>query len=89
MPKKHSLLWPIVEENQNLVWYVKKKKNLSDESIFEHVLNYGSWEEVQQAIDLLGIDKAKEHFYSLASKPRSNLKHRVKHYFNLYFSAHA
>ncbi len=84
-----SPLQTIINEDPQLVWYVSQDSVLSTQSIFEHILNFGSWDQVQKAISILGIDEAAKLFKQLAKKSRSNLKPRVKHYFNLYFHEHA
>jgi len=82
----NSLLQEILEEDPSLMWYVPKEGQLSDASIMEHVLNYGNWEQVQKMIGVLGKDKSVEVYRSIADKPRTNLRKKTKHYFDLYFS---
>jgi len=79
-------LQKIVQEDPSLIWYTHNTSNLSDSSIFEHVLNYGTWNQVQESIKILGMENTINLYKSLADSPRSNMKPRVKHYFNLYFN---
>ena len=44
----------IIKNKPYLVWYVKDPDKLSEESVLEHVLNYGNWEDVQQFIKIKG-----------------------------------
>lgn len=76
----------IVLSNPSLIWYSNNTSNLSDESILEHVLNYGTWQQVQQILSTLGSQKTFDLYTKISNKPRTNLKPRVKHYFDLYFS---
>lgn len=76
----------VIQNDPSLIWYAQNTSNLSDKSILEHVLNYGTWEQVQKAIGALGLKKTIELYNALTNKPRSNIKPRVKHYFDLYFS---
>jgi len=76
----------IIQEDPSLIWYSHNISNLSDASIFEHVLNYGTWDQVQQSIKLLGLENAINLYKNLTNSSRSNIKPRVKHYFNLYFN---
>ncbi|MCA9372016.1 hypothetical protein KC726_03905 [Candidatus Woesebacteria bacterium] len=76
----------ILSEDPTLIWYTNAKDSVSDESIFEHVLNYGNWEQVQEVIRTLGKEATVELYHKLTSKPRCNIRHRTKHYFDLYFS---
>jgi len=83
---KKAYLTELVEKDPNLIWYVTNKNILSDKSIFEHILNFGTWEQVKKAIQILGFNKARQIYFKLAKAKRTNLKTRVKHYFNLYFA---
>ena len=79
-----------IKERPYLVWYVDRKKlnQLNEESIVEHVLNYGNWDDVQEMIKILGIRKTAEIFRhkSMPDKfGRQNYRPEIKHYFNLYF----
>lgn len=76
----------IIQDDPSLVWYVRDHSNISDTSILEHILNYGKWEQVQEAIRTLGLPNIITLYKSLTDKPRNNIKPRVKHYFDLYFS---
>ena len=46
-----------IKKRPYLVWYVKDLSKLSEESIVEHVLNYGNWDDVQKMIKILAIKK--------------------------------
>lgn len=76
----------ILQEDSSLVWYTKNTSNLSDESVLEHVLNYGTWKQVQEVLGILGLKGTVDLYHSIVNKPRCNLKPRVKYYFDLYFS---
>ncbi len=81
-----SRLQKIIQENPSLVWYTNNRSGLSDSSILEHILNYGTWKQVQEAIRLLGLKDMISLYRSLADTSRSNIKPQVKRYFNLYFT---
>lgn len=83
---RQSKLKKIIQDDPSLVWYVKDHSQISDTSILEHILNYGKWEQVQAAIKSLGLKNIRQLYKSLVNKPRINIKPRVKHYFDLYFS---
>lgn len=44
---KSMTIHQFIKERPYLVWYVKDLDNLSEESIVEHVLNYGDWNDVR------------------------------------------
>jgi len=75
----------IVKNKPYLAWYVKSPANLSDESVLEHVLTYGSWEDVQTFIKIKGLKETKNLYIKAISKSRVNYPDNIKHYFNLYF----
>lgn len=83
------MLQLILEKKPYLAWYIGNKKTLSDESVLEHILAYGDWDDVMGAENILGISKMKELFDRISSKKRVNLKPRTINYFQNYFSKYA
>lgn len=78
-----------IKQRPYLVWYVKDFNKLDDESIVEHTLNYGTWDDVQKLIKIIGIKKLSRIFNKQANKARSNYRPEIKNYFQLYFARHA
>ena len=78
-----------IKQKPYLVWYVKDLEKLNEESIVEHVLNYGDWDDVQEMIKILGIKKTAEIFKKESNKERSNYRPEIKNYFSLYFHKYA
>lgn len=72
-----------------MVWYVKNPTELSEESIVEHTLNYGDWEDVQKLIAIMGIKKMARIFKKQTSRRRINYNDKIKNYFSLYFNQYA
>lgn len=72
------------------MWWVKNsdRKNFNDAATFEAVLNYGTWDDFQSAIRVLGITNAHELFEEISQKKRSNLRPEISYYFSQYFSYH-
>ncbi len=68
-----------------LVWYVKEPENLPAESIVEHTLNYGDWDDVQKLIKIIGIKQMAEIFRKQTGGFRTNYRPEVSNYFRLYF----
>ncbi|MBU0650129.1 hypothetical protein KKG63_02960 [Patescibacteria group bacterium] len=83
---EHKELGKILAEDPSLIWYTKDDAVVDNESILEHILNYGTWNQVQKAIKILGLNRTAALYQTLVNKPRSNIKQRVKHYFDLYFT---
>jgi len=78
-----------IKSRPYLVWYVGDAQKLSESSVLEHALNYGSWEDVQKLIEILGKKKATEIFQAQVSQKRNNYKPMIKNYFQLYFKKNA
>jgi hypothetical protein len=82
-------LTELIYKKPYLVWYVKNKKDLSQESIVEHVLNFGNWEDYLEVEKVLGIQETKQIFEKLVSRTRVNLRKKTVNYFSLYFQKYA
>lgn len=75
----------IIKNKPYLAWYVKDPDKLSEESVLEHVLNYGDWDDVQLFIKIKGINATAKLFKKTTEKKRSNYKPIIKDYFLRYF----
>ncbi len=78
-----------IRARPHLVWSTKNYDGLSAEAIVEATLNYGSWEDVQKLFKILGLKKVAKIFHAQIQQKRTNYRAVVKHYFTLYFQAHA
>jgi len=76
----------IIKNKPYLAWYVKDPENLSEESVLEHVLNYGNWDDVQQFIKIKGKDKTTILFKKTLTNKRTNYQPAVQSYFFRYFN---
>ena len=76
----------IIKNKPYLAWYVKNPDKLSEESVLEHVLNYGNWEDVQEFIKIKGKDKTAELFNKTISHKRTNYSPEIRTYFFRYFN---
>ncbi len=79
----------IIKNKPYLAWYVKDPENLSEESVLEHVLNYGNWDDVQQFIRIKGKDKTAILFKKTLTNKRTNYQPAVQSYFFRYFNHRA
>lgn len=84
-----SKIHDFIKKRPYLIWYVKDLDHLSVESIVEHVLNYGDWDDVQEMIKILGIKKTAVVFRKESGRWRSNYRPEIANYFNLYFNKYA
>ena len=72
-----------------LAWYIKDVKKLSKNSLLEHILNYGDWNDYLITEKAIGIKNAKAIFDDLKSRKRSNLRKKTINYFEKYFERYA
>jgi len=81
----------LIEENASLFWWVpaEKKKQLSDESLVEAILNYGDMKGVKKLIHIYGIQKVSDIFFKQIENKRNNYLPQTIYYFSLYFKKHA
>jgi len=79
----------IVRMDPSLIWYTKTYDDLDIRLVVEAVLNYGSWEQTQKLISILGIDKTAELFAWHKSHPRPNLHPLALNYYSYYFARYA
>ena len=63
----------IIKNKPFLAWCVKDPEKLSEESVLEHVLNYGDWNDVQTFIKILGIKKTNDLFNHTLKKKKVKL----------------
>ncbi len=78
----------IIKNKPYLAWYVKDPDKLSEESVLEHVLNYGNWEDVKQFIKIRGLTETAILFNKSLEGKRTNYSPAIKSYFYRYFNNH-
>lgn len=87
-----TTLQAFIKKKPYLIWYTNNYAHLSNDSIVEAVLNYGDWDDVQKVFSILGTKKTAAIFKkNTTNRPwgRMNYSPDIKHYFDLYFRAHA
>ena len=52
----------IIKDKPYLAWYVKDVEKLTEDSVLEHVLNYGNWDDVQLFIKIKGVEGTADLF---------------------------
>lgn len=81
-------LQSFVEARPYLIWYVEDRGALSASSVVEHTLNYGTWQDVQELLSLLGKEEVARIFTEGQRHMRSNYRPEIANYFRLYFAKH-
>lgn len=87
--KHNPKLDAFIQARPHLVWYVSDLDQLSESSIVENTLNYGTWQDVQNLVALLGITEVASIFMSHMKQTRNNYRKEIANYFQLYFARYA
>ena len=88
-PMANTALRDYIAKRETFVWYVDDPRTLSDEAIVEATLNYGDWDDVQEVIRILGIEKVAHIFKDQTRRTRSNYYPKTRNFFSLYFDKYA
>ncbi len=72
-------------KRKDLFWDVESIEDLSEQAVVERILNYGTWDDVQQLISILGRERTAEIFFDRIGRRRHNFSPRIKRFFELYF----
>jgi hypothetical protein len=80
-----------IDVHQALFWYspAPKSETVSDELLVESVLNYGTWKDVHEMFDLMGLQNASAIFRGMTGRKVGNYYPEIWNYFNLYFNKYA
>ncbi|MBI5469962.1 hypothetical protein HY968_01405 [Candidatus Kaiserbacteria bacterium] len=80
-----------IAKRPHLIWYSKDYDALGEIPIVEHTLNYGTWDDVQELIKILGIENVARIFRKqmATGRQRGNYYPETAHYFGLYFDKYA
>lgn len=78
-----------IKKKPYLIWYSKNYQDLSKESIFEAVINYGDWEDFIELQNIFGIKTIFDLFKKAKDKKRVNLRPETINYFSKYFAKYA
>ena len=86
---KIQLIRNLIKEKPYLAWDVNDYNNLSPKSVFEHILNYGDWQDFIKLEKIIGLKEADDLFNELKNNKRSNLRPQTINYFTNYFARYA
>ncbi len=81
-------LQDFIASRKPLIWWVKDYETLGEDSIIEATLNYGTWDDVQELIRIMGIGRVAQIFRKqmVTGRQRGNYYPDIAHYFTLYFN---
>ena len=83
-----------IRKRGELFWYSPgdKGETVSDELLVEHVLNYGTMEDVRELFRVMGLQRVAEVFFhstSLSDRRKNNYTPVSLNYFTLLFNRYA
>lgn len=70
-----------IQDKKYLFWYVSDTTSLSDESIIEAIIKYGTWQDIKNLIKIQE-STIKKQYLSIIRKPRCNLNQREMCFMN-------
>jgi len=79
----------LIKKKPYLIWYSKSFNKLSEDSIFEAVINHGDWEDFLELQKIFGIKESYSLFKKAINNKRSNIKPQTINYFKKYFAVYA
>ena len=84
-------LTDFIRKRPTLIWYSKDYDNMPEESIVEHTLNYGGWDDFTELVRIMGMRRAADIFRKqmMTGRQKGNYYPEVRRYFELYFNKHA
>ncbi len=78
-----------IAKRSALFWSVGDLSKVTDVLLVETILNYGSWEDVKELIQLLGLSRTATLFRSSTEgRMRDNYFPEVKNFFTHFFKRH-
>jgi hypothetical protein len=80
-----------IRRHGELFWYSPgdKGETVSDELLVEHILNYGTMDDVQELFRVLGLQRTAEVFRGMKGRKKLNFFPEIWNYFKLLFARYA
>ena len=80
-----------IENHGYLFWYTPapKGEKVTDELLVETILNYGSWEDVHELFNVMGLKNVAKIFWGMTGRKKLNYFPEIHNYFTLYFKKYA
>jgi hypothetical protein len=83
-----------IRKNADLFWYSPKdtlEDNTSDELLVEMILNYGTFDDIFELFEIMGIKKVAKIFREMlvTGRKRGNYFPQIRNYFELFFNRYA
>lgn len=80
-----------IRKHDDLFWYSPEDKGetVSDELLVEHILNYGTLDDVRELFRVMGLDRVAEVFRGMKGRKAQNFFPEIWNFFNLLFTHYA
>ena len=80
-----------IRQRGHLFWYTPgdKGETVGDELLVEHILNYGTLDDVRELFRVMGLKRAAEVFRGMTERKALNFFPEIWNFFNLLFNRHA
>ena len=80
-----------IRERGALFWYSPddKGETVSDELLVEHILNYGTMDDVRELFRVMGLRNAADVFRGMTGRKKMNFFPEIWNFFNLVFTRYA
>jgi hypothetical protein len=80
-----------IRDHSNLFWYTPedKKEEISHEFLVETILNYGTLDDFNELVKILGIKQLSKIFFRAKGRQKQNYYPEIYHYFSLIFKKYA
>ena len=80
-----------IRDRGYLFWYSPEDKgeSVSDELLVEHVLNYGTMDDVRELFRVMGLNRAAEVFVGMTGRKKLNFFPEIWNLFNTLFKRYA
>jgi len=83
-----------IRRHGELFWYSPgdKGETVSDELLVEHILNYGTMDDVRELFQVMGLQRTAEVFFrsiNMSERRRNNYNPVTLNYFTLLFNRYA
>ena len=80
-----------IRERGTLFWYSPgdKGETVSDELLVEHILNYGTMDDVRELFRVMGLRQVAAVFHGMTGRKKKNFFPEIWNYFALLFGRYA
>ena len=80
-----------IRDRGTLFWYSPgdKGETVSDELLVEHILNYGTMDDVRELFRIMGLRQVAAIFHGMTGRKKMNFFPEIWNYFDLFFGRYA